>query len=266
MLLAQLNALPREVCSEVPPSIVWILESSGIFSVKSLARELIRRKFVGLANFPSETVWIKCAPPRVACFVWQVAHESISTIDNLIRRGFHFLNRCIMCKVDNESIPHLFWNYSFASQVWSYFSSRLSLFGPFPEGTRNFLLAWKGMNCDSRFAGCVKVLLHGILWAIWGERNNKIFRDEEANVDVVRAKIIVLVSRWCVSGGAVSEDRAREWARFCRQTADPGRWSGLAAVCYCGMQLDVVCFVVVLFCCCFMYVLFSVVFCWVGSR
>ncbi|CAN1178585.1 Putative ribonuclease H protein At1g65750 [Linum perenne] len=70
MLLAQLNALPREVCSEGPPSIVWSLESSGIFSVKSLARELIRRKFVGLANFPSETVWIKFAPPRVACFMW----------------------------------------------------------------------------------------------------------------------------------------------------------------------------------------------------
>ncbi|CAN1747195.1 hypothetical protein LINPERHAP1_LOCUS3012 [Linum perenne] len=86
-LLAFLGSLPSEVLSEGPAAVIWSLEASGSFSVNSLAKELISNKFVGRRLFPAEVVWNKMVPPRVASFVWLVGHESISTVDNLMRRG-----------------------------------------------------------------------------------------------------------------------------------------------------------------------------------
>ncbi|CAN1848748.1 LINE-1 reverse transcriptase homolog, partial [Linum perenne] len=193
-LLEMLDALPQ--LSEGPPSMIWSLEESGVFSVRSLAKELILRKFQGCNSFPSEMVWVRHVPTKVAGFVWQVAHGKVSTIDNLIRKGMMIPNRCVMCGADAETIQHLFRECSFASQVWSAFSSRLSMFGPFPLETKDWLWAWKGLNCRSDFRPCVKQLIHGFLWGLWGERNSRVFRDLTTTPQQVIFRIAFMVGQW----------------------------------------------------------------------
>ncbi|CAN1262767.1 Putative ribonuclease H protein At1g65750 [Linum perenne] len=161
-----LNDLPRSVISAGPAFLVWSLENNGVFTVRSLARELIGRKLPGVDSFPSRAIWMRHVPTKVAGFAWQVAHERISTIDNLIRRGMMIPNRCVMCGADAKSILHLFRECSFACQVWYFFSSRLSMFGPFPRSVKDWLWAWKGLNCGYAFEPCFRLLLHGILWGI----------------------------------------------------------------------------------------------------
>ncbi|CAN1730072.1 Putative ribonuclease H protein At1g65750 [Linum perenne] len=188
-----LDGLPTSVISEGPSSLVWPLEKSGAFTVRSLARELISRKFQGVDSFPSEVIWMRHIPTKVAGFVWQVAHGRISTIDNLIRRGMMIPNRCVMCGADAESIIHLFRDCEFELQVWSIFSSRLSVFGPFPRLIKDWFWAWKGLNCGLVFDPCIKMLLHGVLWGMWGERNNRVFRDRETNPQGVAYRIASIV-------------------------------------------------------------------------
>ncbi|CAN1806271.1 hypothetical protein LINPERHAP1_LOCUS24624 [Linum perenne] len=140
-------------------------------------------------------------PTKVAGFVWQVVLRKVSTVDILIRRGFIVPNRCVMCGSAAESIDHLFWGCAFASQVWDCFSSRLSMFGHFPLDAEKRVRAWKGLNCGLGFDPCVRLLFHGLLWGLWGERNDRIFRDIESTPRVVACKIATLVGQWCVVGG-----------------------------------------------------------------
>ncbi|CAN1300369.1 hypothetical protein LINPERPRIM_LOCUS24561 [Linum perenne] len=143
----------------------------------------------------------------MAGFVWQVVHGKVSTIDNLIRRGMMIPNRCGMCGTDAESIVHLFRECSFASRVWSIFSSRLSLFGPFPRSVGDWLWAWKGLNWGSEFDPCIRMLMHGVMWGLWEERNNRVFRDVESSSQVVPFRVALLVGRWGVVGGVLGRDR-----------------------------------------------------------
>ncbi|CAN1220450.1 Putative ribonuclease H protein At1g65750 [Linum perenne] len=215
--MEMLEDLPTtSVVSEGPPSLTWPLERSGAFTVRSLARELILQKFPGVNYFPSKVIWMRHIPTKVAGFVWQVVHGRISTIDNLIRRGMMIPNRCVMCGADAESIFHLFRECEFATQVWSIFSSRLSVFGPFPRSLKEWLWAWKGLNCGLDFEPCFKMLLHGVLWGLWGERNNRVFRDLEMEPREVAYRIAYLVGRWCVVGGLLDRERLGEWVGVCR--------------------------------------------------
>ncbi|CAN1753324.1 Putative ribonuclease H protein At1g65750 [Linum perenne] len=210
-LLVYLQACSPALQTFGPPSIVWHLETSGSFSVRSSARELIHSKFGGHDDFPSDVIWNIQVPTKVAGFLWQVAHGNISTIDNLMRRGLSIPNRCVMCEQDSESIWHLFWSCPFASQVWMFFSSRLSLLGPFPFGIQEFFRAWKGLNCRRRVRPGVQVLLHAILWLIWSERNNRIFRDKREDWKELTTRVAYRVSRWCVVGGSLAKQDLPQW-------------------------------------------------------
>ncbi|CAN1324723.1 Putative ribonuclease H protein At1g65750 [Linum perenne] len=210
-----LDALPSLSISVGPACLVWPLEGNGIFSVRSLARRSILQKYPGCSTFPVDMIWMAHVPTKVAGFVWQVVHKKVSTLDNLIRRGLIFPNRCVMCGADAETIAHLFWSCPFASQVWTCFSSRLSVFGPFPLEVKDWLWAWKGMNCSSSFRSCFRLLIHGFLWGLWGERNDRVFRDLGSTPKAVAFRIAVLVGRWCVAGGLLGRERLGDWLCLC---------------------------------------------------
>ncbi|CAN1746866.1 hypothetical protein LINPERHAP1_LOCUS2898 [Linum perenne] len=168
-------------------------------------------------------VWAKHVPTKVGRFMWQVALGRISTIDNLIRRGFMIPNRCVLCGSDAESIIHLFQECNFALHVWYYLSSRLSMFGPFPRLVKEWLWAWKGLNYGSIYGPCVKMLLHGFLWGIWGERNDRVFRDVESDHATVAFRIVLLLGQWGVAGGLVDRNTLGAWLRMFQFVEPPDR-------------------------------------------
>lgn len=46
-------------------------------------------------TFPSKIIWKSGAPPRISFFAWEAAKEKILTLDNLMKRGYTTVNRCI---------------------------------------------------------------------------------------------------------------------------------------------------------------------------
>ncbi|CAN1325280.1 Putative ribonuclease H protein At1g65750 [Linum perenne] len=216
-----LDSLPEGIISAGPPALQWILEPRGEFSVRSFARQLAMTSFGGLNDFPADVIWNKQVPTKVACFIWQVAHGSISTIDNLRRRGLQIPNRCIMCGYDAESIRHLFFECSFAVHVWSLLSSRLSLFGPIPGAMTGILAAWKGLNWERDFEACGEALLHGVCWCIWLERNARTFRDECATWEEVALRIGRMVDVWCGSSGLLAASNRPRWVSISRHVREP---------------------------------------------
>ncbi|CAN1759578.1 hypothetical protein LINPERHAP1_LOCUS7193 [Linum perenne] len=216
-----LDTVPGPILTAGPAMMRWPLEISGSFSVRSLARALIKRRFVGLADFPAEMVWTRHVPIKVSCLVWKVAHERLATIDRLRQRGLSMPNRCVLCGAESESVRHIFWLCPFASEVWSFFSSRLSLLGPFPIAAKDFLWAWKGLNCLDMFSPCVKLLVHSVLWVLWTERNNRIFRDRIDNLRGVVSRIAFWVGLWGRIGGTISDQLLSRWLDRCRFGREP---------------------------------------------
>ncbi|CAN1343283.1 Putative ribonuclease H protein At1g65750 [Linum perenne] len=200
-LLQFLEARQRPILSAGPAVLNWPLETSGCFSVRSLTKALIKNQFEGCANFPEEVVWARHVPTKVSCLVWKVAHERLATIDILRRRGFSMPNRCVMCGTDSESVRHIFWLCPFACEVWSFFSSRLSLSGSMPFNAMGFLWAWKGLNCEASLRPCVKILVHSVMWVLWNERNTRIFQDKSDDLGGVVSRIAYWVGLWCKVGG-----------------------------------------------------------------
>ncbi|CAN0862946.1 Putative ribonuclease H protein At1g65750 [Linum grandiflorum] len=214
LLQARLEALPVDLITAGPTSIIWPLERSQRFSVRSLRAASMAVKFPGVVNFPSVTIWSACAPSKVQCFCWLVFFKKIATIDNLQRRGMQLVNRCCLCGGDLETVDHLLLHCSFSSAVWARISSTLSLHGPGSSDCSGFIVAWKGMNCIHRFAVTKKVILHAYFWGLWGERNNRIFRDESRTSLQVFYRIMLNIGKWLAAAGLFSVEQHQVWTNF----------------------------------------------------
>ncbi|CAN1167553.1 Putative ribonuclease H protein At1g65750 [Linum perenne] len=205
-----------------PPFPCWDLNASGIFSVSSYYRALVHGGSPGWDNFPSALIWLSDVPTKVSGFAWQVFHGCISTFDNLQRRGFIGPNICVLCRAGLESVSHLFLFCPFSVQVWTTFSSKLSIWGPNPIDVRGLLIEWKSRNSFSSFRIYRDRWIHAFLWVIWIERNNRIFRESVRSATIVTWYVAFLIGRWLRVDGAISDVEFRGWMDWWQPHVDPG--------------------------------------------
>ena len=85
-------------------SLIWKIERKGKFSVKSYYRSL---KVENKPLFPEKEVWGSRAPLRTRFFAWEAVWGKISTVDMLMRRSWSMVNRCNLCKENEESADHI---------------------------------------------------------------------------------------------------------------------------------------------------------------
>ncbi|CAN1157515.1 hypothetical protein LINPERPRIM_LOCUS27449 [Linum perenne] len=124
------------------------------------------------------------------------------------------VNRCVMCEKELELVDHLFIHCEFAVAIWNRVSSTLSLLGPRNEDVRGLFAAWKAMNCTPIFEKAVGVVLNGIIWYIWLERNKRIFNDEWNSDRKIASKILWNVGRWLAAGNLFSGEKLCHWNSF----------------------------------------------------
>ncbi|KAK9671811.1 hypothetical protein RND81_12G056000 [Saponaria officinalis] len=105
----------------------------------------------------------------------------LPTIDNLIKRGLHLVNRCVLCKCDCENAQHLFFGCVFSKEVmqqvflWQHITRR-------PRGIRyelNRSLVCGRSVWRRKWARCV--ITSGVYF-LWQERNFRIFRGVERSI------------------------------------------------------------------------------------
>ncbi|CAN0885613.1 Putative ribonuclease H protein At1g65750 [Linum grandiflorum] len=210
-LYSRLEDLPPDTITAGPAGLVWPLEKSGSYTVRSMRRRLGDVKFPGASSFPSETVWVRFVPTKVQAFVWMAYHKKFATLDNLQKRGCILVNRCVLCCKCLESTNHLLLHCEFSATVWSMVRSSLSIFGPFSADVTEVIMAWKGMNCIHSFRGAVKVILHATFWCLWIERNNRIFRDMSTNPRQLFCKIMNYAGRWLFAADMLPIEKQDRW-------------------------------------------------------
>jgi hypothetical protein len=108
-LLYSVNPLPG-----VMDSMVWTTSSPHGFVVKSYYTMLHSSEH---SSFPKKSIWKVKGPLRIAFFLWATALGRILTIDNLKMQGFQLINRCCLCKKNDETINHLLLYYEYAVDI-----------------------------------------------------------------------------------------------------------------------------------------------------
>ncbi|KAJ9701144.1 hypothetical protein PVL29_006475 [Vitis rotundifolia] len=171
-----LNHISAVKVQEGEDSLVWKIERRGKFSVKSYYRSL---KDENNIFFPAKEVWGSHAPSRTRFFAWEAVWGKISIVDRLMRRGWSMVNRCILCKENEESADHILIHYGKTRELWTLLLSNFGVMWVFPASVRNLLLEWKIKGLGKKRCAVWRMVPICLFWCIWGERNRRTFQEEE---------------------------------------------------------------------------------------
>ncbi|KAF5185846.1 hypothetical protein FRX31_024566 [Thalictrum thalictroides] len=177
----------------------WKGQHGGDFSVAAFYEDLTKEN--GTENFPSQIVWKVSVPYKVKVFMWCLIWGRLLTTDRLRRLGMIIPNRCTLCKIEEETVEHLFQTCSFTKLVWEAFLNGVGMDGSRYQVTgeiQQWLQGWPKLN-SSRWGTVVWQLTpYAVLWTVWKSKNNVIFNDESLTAEkvVVRAKAIIWY--WCL--------------------------------------------------------------------
>jgi hypothetical protein len=113
---------------------------------------------------------------------WTAAQGKILTLDNLRKKRVIVIDRCCMCKMNGESVDHLFLHCVVAPALWNAIFSRFSLSWVMPLWVVDLFACWWTGGC-SWSAVVWKMVLCCLLWYLWRERNDRQFEDKEKTIE-----------------------------------------------------------------------------------
>uniref|UniRef100_A0A2N9FKE1 Uncharacterized protein n=1 Tax=Fagus sylvatica TaxID=28930 RepID=A0A2N9FKE1_FAGSY len=159
-------------------------------------------------------IWKPKVPPRVAFFMWTVALGKVLTADNLRKRKIVIISWCCMCKVDGESMDHLFMHCLVAKELWD---TILSLFGVtwiMPQHVRELI--------EGRFIGLPRqrhsriwtAVPHCLMWCLWRERNLRTFEGSETSIDELKLLFFRTLFEWMQSTNLFSLASFQDFLEF----------------------------------------------------
>ena len=186
---------------EVADTRIWLPENSGGFSSKSALVALHREH--GIQDFLfHKFIWRSGIPTRIKVFAWSLSLERINTYEVLQRkRKFQCLSPslCVMCKQNQESIPHLFLHCGYATSLWEKVFTEFDLAKEIPVNLSDLFIGC----CAARWNKKVKALwvyaVWAVLWGIWKERNSRTFSDEYVSAFNLWDKILFWMGTWIKS-------------------------------------------------------------------
>ena len=147
-------------------NLTWKLTPSGVFEVRSYYLFL----YGSLTDdFPWESIQCVNVPKRVSFFLWEAAWDGILTIDNLVKRGWSFINRCCLCRCEGEYVDRLL------LLIILLMLCRVKFFGVRdPMGDARVLFAWRYQF--RKYRSNIWIMVSGcLIWLVQQE----LFEDKE---------------------------------------------------------------------------------------
>ncbi|KAJ9700572.1 hypothetical protein PVL29_006059 [Vitis rotundifolia] len=92
-----------------------------------------------------------------------------------MRRGWSMVNRCILCKENEESADHILIHCGKARELWTLLLYMLGVLWVFSASVRNLLLEWKIKGIGKKRCAVWRMAPICLFWCIWGERNRRMF-------------------------------------------------------------------------------------------
>jgi len=105
---------------------------------------LIIKKFIHpLKKKIWKGIWDNDVIPKINYFYWGLTHEKILKIENLRIKNIKGLLWCMLCKANEQSIPHLFLSCCFTFEVWRLAFEKVCNVISIPRNWEEMLETWK---------------------------------------------------------------------------------------------------------------------------
>nr|GEX02634.1 hypothetical protein [Tanacetum cinerariifolium] len=109
----------------------------------------------------------------------------LMTCDRMVKWGTYNMTVCSLCKRNVKSHDHLFFNYQFTGAIWKKLKEMMQVQSN-TAGWDNIIDEFADMTNKSSILSIVRRLCPAFaVYSIWRERNNRVFRDEVCNWEVV---------------------------------------------------------------------------------
>ena len=163
----------------------WKGEDKQMYSVK-LAYKTLQNGDIRQENAMFGLFWKVKALLIAQFFAWRVISNRVATYDNLQRKGVLLSNNtCVMCGINVEYVSHLFFSGKVVAHVWKMCDLWVGLSSVHHNIVVSHFIRFElqGMNKNcNKLWRCIWV---AIIWCIWNQRNNIIFRNARVDVDEV---------------------------------------------------------------------------------
>jgi hypothetical protein len=183
---------------DLKDDITWKLTESGHYSSKS-AYEL---QFLG-STFSTlyNSMWKMWAPPKIKFFTWLVFQNRVWTADRLEKRGWPNCGTCPLCDQCTESVDHLLVHCRFTLRLWDMAKETFDIPVSHVNNWANLAFPewWIMISSGQNRKGMASLAML-IIWEIWNERNDRIFKNKSSPTQVVFERIKKEATLWVIAG------------------------------------------------------------------
>ncbi|KAJ1690987.1 hypothetical protein LUZ63_015142 [Rhynchospora breviuscula] len=149
----------------------------------------------GVRSSYHPSLWKIKAPLKVRIFLWLLLQNRLLTQENLLLRGWPAIQSCITCQTPTmETAPHLFIHCPFAHRLWDMLQTRLNL--PVINFTADLVGFW--LTNRSLLGDQWDIIWAAASWALWKERNARIFSAETSIQSKLLGNIIKDMAAWTI--------------------------------------------------------------------
>ena len=162
--------------------LIWAPTQEGKYSVKmgclAISHQILDIKKSRAFMF----CWNSIVLPKAGCFSWLALRKRILTGDRLQKLNIVQNFKCVLCLEGLESVDHLFVQCKVAQECWSFVLQKLNVMFPLPNTLWDLFNGWPSSNNHSFYACLWKCIPASVIWALWWERNKRIFRQLQSDL------------------------------------------------------------------------------------
>ena len=190
---------------ETKDNYTWEYSRSGHYSVKSgywVMAEIINQRHVPQEVLqPSldtiyQQIWKTDVPPKIHHFLWKCVSNCLSVAGNLAYRHLARDKSCVRCPAHGETVNHLLFKCTFARLVWAISPLPSPPGGEWAESLYQNMYHVLSVNISQRLENDAHALIPWILWRLWKNRNDLVFKGTEFSAQQVILKAKEDVEEW----------------------------------------------------------------------
>ena len=164
-------------------------------------------------------VWNPFVVPKHAVITWLAILNRLPTVDRLKAWGIDKDGLCTLCKQEQESRDHLFFECSYSKAVLKKVLQLCGLNREVLDWKREFAWAVQRIKGKTLITRILKIGWNAYIYCIWKERNSKVFVQTEESAEQILEQIKISV-RFRLAGlrdvatNSINISLCRSWGLF----------------------------------------------------
>lgn len=175
------------ILSDANDELIQTRNISGKYTIKDGYNYLLVAK--DLSTWPYKFFWHMACLLKAGDFAWLAVQDRVLTGMRLDRLGITAVFSCVFCNKNLESSKHLFLHCDFAYACQQWLFEKLNRSFVIGKDLLSHFRAWPLLFASSFYA-CLWIISPSIvIWNIWLERNNRIFKQTSSSLAEVLLRI-----------------------------------------------------------------------------